>query len=58
MGLGIGIFCERCGKQLAYEQPHLFDEVNKLCGYCVEERMKAVYDSKFPTSPPQGEQKE
>lgn len=46
MGLGIGITCERCGNQLAYEQPQPFDEEKKLCGYCVEELMKKDYDNK------------
>ena len=44
MGMGIGIDCVRCGRQLAYEQPDYFDEDNKLCGYCVRDLKKAKWD--------------
>lgn len=46
MGLGIGIDCVRCGKQLAYEQPEFFDEEHKLCGYCVSDIRKNNWDEK------------
>lgn len=46
MGLGIGISCVRCEKQLAYEQPEPFNEELKLCGYCVSELKKKNWDEK------------
>lgn len=45
MGLGIGIDCVRCGRQLGYEQPDYFNEEEKLCGYCVNEIKKNTWDA-------------
>lgn len=47
MGLGIGIYCERCGGQLSYDEAP-FDEENKVCGKCVKEIKKKQWDEQHP----------
>lgn len=50
MGLGIGIYCERCGEQISYhstpfETKEQGDKHN-LCGDCITERKKKEFDER------------
>lgn len=47
MGLGTGIYCDRCGNQVSYDGPYQLKErgdEHNLCSNCVRELKKEKWD--------------